>query len=112
MQSLLVGVYNTVQNPSLKALDNCLQLADLQRMTATTDIQSRIPSNSFQNAFYVLQVDVFLCDILCQAVSTERFNRRSFLKSQPRKLLLEMKEELIRYTTSTHTQSSDTSLGG
>lgn len=109
MQSLLVGVYNTVQNSSLKSLDNCLQVADLKRMTATIGIQSRISGNSFQNAFYVLQADIFLCDILCQAVSTEQFNRRGFLKLQPRKLLLEEKD-LIMYITCTHRKSFATSL--
>lgn len=79
-------------------------------MTATIGIQSRISGNSFQNAFYVLQADIFLCDTLCQAVSTEQFNRRGFLKLQPRKLLLEEKEELIMYNTCTHRKSFATSL--
>lgn len=79
-------------------------------MTATIGIQSRISGNSFQNAFYVLQADILLCDILCQAVSTEQFNTRGFLKLQPRKLLLEDKEELIMYITCTHRKSFATSL--
>ena len=108
LQSLLVGMNNTVQNPSLKALENFL--AYLKRMAATTGIQSRISSNSFRNAFYVLQVDMLLCVLLCQAMSNEQFNRRGFLKSQPKKLLLQEKEELIMYTTCAHRRSSDTSL--
>lgn len=69
MQLPLVRVCNTLQNPRLKALNNCFQLLDLKKMTAqqayNTEFQATASNTYLKSLLKSIYSSMRYCVQLC-----------------------------------------------